>query len=91
VSHPKTPNRQFFKITNNGKSTMTSTGQRGFTCHISEGTCTGEVTVWVNAEDIEMDGNSVVERAAWREWRRCFGPLIGMAYTSCEIGDEIDE
>jgi hypothetical protein len=65
------------------------TEQRGFVCRIDEGTYQGQVTVWVDAESIEMRGNPVIEEAAWLEWRRTFGSSIGMAYTNCKILEEI--
>lgn len=65
--------------------------QRGFRCEINEGTYVGEVIVWVEEDTIEFYGNSVIESAAWRAWRQRFGSSIGMAYTSCEIIEEITE
>lgn len=47
--------------------------QRGFKCRVYEGTYNGVIVVWVDSEAIEMNGNTAIENAAWREWRRKFG------------------
>ena len=59
--------------------------QRVFKCKVYEGTYDGEVTVSVDEDAIEMNGNSAIENAAWREWRRKFGTGIGMAATGVKI------
>ena len=64
--------------------------QRGFICEIIEGTYNGEVTVWVDENAIEQNGNIAIESAAWRSWRKSFGTSIGMAYNSCKIIEEIE-
>jgi hypothetical protein len=63
---------------------------RVFKCYVYEGTYNGEVTVHVNADLIEMYGNDAIEAAAWCEWRRRFGPSIGMAATGVKILEEIE-
>lgn len=65
--------------------------KRGFRCRIDEGTYDGTVTVWVGAESIEQEGNPAIERAAWTEWRRTFGPGLGLAATQCTIEAEVTE
>lgn len=65
--------------------------QRGFKCKVYEGTYSGEVTVWIDEDVIEMNGNSAIENAAWREWRCKFGPGVGMAATGVKILEEIEE
>ena len=65
--------------------------KRGFRCRLDEGTYQGKVTVWVEAESIEREGNSAIERAAWKEWRRTFGTGLGLAATRCTIEAEVTE
>ncbi|QLE46448.1 hypothetical protein FD723_40260 (plasmid) [Nostoc sp. C052] len=65
--------------------------QRGFRCRVHEGNYQNEITVWVDAESIEINGNSAIEQAAWREWRKTFGSSIGMAATGCKILEEVFE
>jgi hypothetical protein len=65
--------------------------QRGFKCRIQEGTYSGEVTVWLDAEAVESGGNEYIEAKATAQWRRQFGPSIGMAYYSVQVVEEITE
>lgn len=64
---------------------------RTFECRIQEATYSGTVTVEVDAEQIEWEGNAAIENAAWRQWRRKFGPAVGgLTYRSCEILQEVE-
>lgn len=65
--------------------------QRGFKVRVYEGTYSGEFTIWVDVESIEMFGNDEIERQAKREWRRRFGDSIGMAAYGVKILGEVEE
>jgi hypothetical protein len=65
--------------------------KRVFKCKVYEGTYSGEVTAQVDEDSIEREGNTAIENAAWREWRREFGPGIGLAATGVKILEEIEE
>lgn len=63
---------------------------RGFRCQVYEGTYRGEMVVWVDADAIEQFGNEEIERAAKRQWRKDFGPAVGMAATGVKILEEVE-
>lgn len=63
---------------------------RVFRCRVHEGTYDGEVIVSVDEDAIELEGNSAIKNAAWREWRRKFGSSIGMAATGVKILEEVE-
>lgn len=64
--------------------------QRGFKVRVREGTYSGEFTVWVDTESIEMFGNDAIERQAKLTWRRQFGPSVGMAAYVVKILEEVE-
>jgi hypothetical protein len=63
---------------------------RWFEVEVVEASYRGKLTVSVDRDAIEWDGNEAIQRAAWREWRRRFGPPVSACcYTHCKILREV--
>ena len=59
--------------------------QRGFKCSVQEGIYDGEVTVWVDAAEVERLGDDAVIAAAKPAWRRQSGPDVPLGYYNVKV------
>ena len=59
--------------------------KRGFRGRVQEGFYSGQITVWVDAAEVERLGEAAVCAAAKPEWRRQAGPVKGNSYENVRV------